>query len=73
VVDAHGDTLRTTRIYNEGVGEVLAETDGLTAVYRFKGDERYVRAKITSSKRHVDPLSGKLMGMEMAWVQPVFR
>lgn len=41
-------------------GRVLSETSENTAVYKFKGDEGYVRAKIFES-------NGKL-----AWTQPVF-
>ena len=40
-------------------GKVLSEANGLTAIYTFKGDEGYVRAKIIES-------NGRY-----AWVQPV--
>lgn len=73
VIDANGDTLRTTRIYDERVGEVLAETEGLTAEYVFGGDERYVRARVVSSRPHIDTTTGRTIGQETAWLQPVFR
>lgn len=73
VVDAQGDTVRTTRRYDEGVGEVLAEVEGVVAEYRYAGDERYVRAQVTSSQPHVDPTTGKVLGVQQAWLQPVFR
>jgi hypothetical protein len=41
-------------------GRVLAESYGVSAAYTIKGDESYVRAKITDS-------DGK-----QAWTQPVF-
>ncbi|MDG1050824.1 MAG: hypothetical protein P8M11_02485 [Planctomycetota bacterium] len=50
------------------VGEELAATDGPAAEYRFKGDELYVRAQVTSSRLHPKPyLEGD---REMAWTQP---
>ena len=55
------------------VGEVLAEVTGDVASYAFRGDERYVRATITSSAPHVDPISKLVLGRQMAWVQPVVR
>ncbi|WP_129778002.1 CehA/McbA family metallohydrolase [Peristeroidobacter soli] len=44
-----------------GGGRLLAEVTGLNPAYRFKGDERYVRAQIIDS-------NGR-----RAWTQPVFR
>ncbi|HSJ32706.1 MAG TPA: hypothetical protein VK933_14790 [Longimicrobiales bacterium] len=73
VRDADGDTVRTTRAYDDGVGEVLAEVEGVRAAYVFRGDERYVRARVISSLPHVDPTTGKTMGSQKAWLQPVFR
>ncbi|HEX6308482.1 MAG TPA: hypothetical protein VFZ69_09865 [Longimicrobiales bacterium] len=72
VVSADGDTVRTTRKYDEGVGAVLMEVEGNTAEYGFRGDERYVRAKVVSSEAHVDPTTGREIGMESAWVQACF-
>jgi hypothetical protein len=59
---------------NGRVGEVLLEVDGLTAEYKFKGDERYVRAKVVSSRQKSDPVSRRrLAEKETAWIQPVLR
>ena len=41
-------------------GKVLAESTGNPAVYQFKGDEKYVRAKVYESNA------------KMAWTQPTF-
>jgi hypothetical protein len=73
VVTAAGDTLRTTRTYSEGVGAVLAEVEGPRAEYVFDGDERYVRAKVISSKRRIDDAAVHAGAAETAWLQPVFR
>lgn len=73
VIDADGDTVRTTRTYDDRVGMVLAETAGLTAEYVFTGDERYVRAKVVSSRPHIDTTTDRTIGWETAWLQPVFR
>jgi hypothetical protein len=55
-------------------GEILAEVAGPFARYRFKGDERYVRARIVSSRPHLDAIGGELLEPnQRAWVQPVFR
>lgn len=67
-----GAPLRTTRRY-AGVGEVLAEVEGASAEYRFTGDERYVRAKIISSAPQIDPTTSRIIGVQTAWIQPVFR
>ncbi|HSJ06933.1 MAG TPA: hypothetical protein VK936_09530 [Longimicrobiales bacterium] len=71
VVTAAGDTLRTTRIYGDGVGAVLAEVERTRASYTFVGDELYVRARIDSSLPHVDPTTGNVLGTQRAWTQPV--
>lgn len=52
-------TRYVTRFIGEN-GRLLAEVPGLSPRYRFKGDERYVRASITDS-------DGR-----RAWTQPVF-
>lgn len=57
------------RRYSRDVGAVLAESAGTSATYVFRGDEIYVRAKITSSKPKAN---GSVAGEnECAWVQPV--
>jgi hypothetical protein len=64
-----GMPLRVTRRYSRDVGEVLAVVDGPRAEYRLKGDEIYVRARITSSRPKDNP--GRPGEMEMAWTQPL--
>ncbi len=41
-------------------GQVLATSNDVVSTYRLRGDERYVRAKVTDS------------GGFVAWIQPVF-
>lgn len=68
VKDDKGEVLRVTRRYSEDVGRVLQSSKGVRATYKFKGDELYVRARVTSS-RHKSPIviAGE---MERAWTQP---
>ena len=69
VTNAHGHQLAVTRLYSSGIGAVLAEQRGTSAFYTCKGDELYVRARVTSSKLMENPvLPGE---PEMAWTQPV--
>ena len=60
-----------TRLYDDSIGEVLYETTDNPAVYPFKGDEIYVRAKVTSTKLKSDQFQEG--DLEMAWTQPVVR
>lgn len=53
-----GDTAYTTRFIGHG-GKVLLETGENPAVYRIRGDERYVRGRVADSNGH------------LAWTQPV--
>jgi hypothetical protein len=64
-----GQTLRTTRRYSPSVGAVLATVTGPTASYTLRGDELYVRARVTSSKVKANP--SQPGEPERAWVQPV--
>jgi hypothetical protein len=57
------------RRYSRDVGAVLAESTGTSATYVFRGDELYVRAKVTSSKPK--PNASVAGETECAWVQPV--
>jgi hypothetical protein len=66
---ANGIPLRVTRRYSPEVGAVLATVDGPEAEYTLKGDEVYVRARITSSRRMDNP--GQAGEFERAWTQPV--
>jgi hypothetical protein len=62
-----------TRRNSEDIGVTLAEVQGTSAEYKFRGEERYVRAVVISSKRHVDPIPGTLLDFEKAWIQPVMK
>lgn len=53
------------------VGEVLLETQENPAIYRFRGDELYVRAVVESSRVHPNPY--RAGDHEMAWTQPFAR
>lgn len=69
VTDESGTTMRTTRQYSADIGKVLAKVEGASASYKLKGDEIYVRARITSSKLKADPYrEGEV---EVAWTQPL--
>jgi hypothetical protein len=50
-------------------GEVLAEAEGPSPSYAFRGDELYVRATVVSSRRHPNGYAPD--DFETAWVQPV--
>jgi hypothetical protein len=69
VVDDKGAVVRATRRYSSQVGEVLRRVEGATGRYDFTGDELYIRARVTSSKRHPNP--SEPGDFEQAWVQPV--
>lgn len=58
-----------TSLAGLAVGEVLAESRGPAATYRFRGDELYVRATVVSSRPHPNGYSPG--DHESAWVQPV--
>ena len=51
------------------MGKVLAIKQGVKVQYDFNGDELYVRAKVTSSKKKKNPYSEN--ELETAWLQPV--
>jgi hypothetical protein len=66
---ADGSEPRVTRRYSADVGMVLAAVKGPKAEYVLKGDELYVRARVTSTKpMKSSPVGGEV---EMAWTQPV--
>jgi hypothetical protein len=72
VLDEEGKEIPdTNRKYSEQIGEVLLETSENPAVYLYKGDELYVRAKIVSDKEQENPFAEG--DVEMAWTQPVIR
>lgn len=52
-----------------GIGEILGQSKSLEPSYKLNGDELYVRAEITSSKKMANPfVAGE---HERAWLQPV--
>lgn len=54
---------------NTGIGEIFATVSGNSASYRVPEDALYLRASVTSSRRHPNPsYPGQ---MEKAWIQPV--
>lgn len=61
----------TDHKWNKHIGRVLATATvpSGTLTYNFTGDEVYVRARITSSRKHPNP--GEVGEFERAWVQPV--
>jgi hypothetical protein len=66
---AKGDAIRVTHRYSADIGTVFATVRGTTARHALKGDELYVRARVTSTKRKENPYrEGEF---EQAWVQPV--
>lgn len=69
VLDEHGSTLRATRQYSPQLGQVLATVHSPQATYRFTGDERYVRARVTSDRYMANPPAGR--EYERAWTQAV--
>ena len=66
---ASGAKLRVTHRYSDDIGQVLATIKGPRAVYRLKGDEIFVRAKIISSKLQKNAITPN--ANEMAWTQPI--
>ena len=59
VMDAKGGEMRVTRRYSADVGAVLASERGARAEYRLRGDELYVRARVTSSREQQrSPVAG---------------
>ena len=50
-------------------GEVLQESMGASATYKFAGNELYVRATVVSTKAH--PNGYEKTDVQTAWVQPV--
>ena len=69
VTDAEGKPLRITYRYSDDIGQVLQSSTGNSATYKFTGDEYYIRARVTSSKKHPNP--SEVGDLEQAWTQPV--
>jgi hypothetical protein len=69
VRDASGKEIRTTRRYSDEIGTLFKSVESERANYRFGSNDLYVRARITSTKKHPNP--SELGDLERAWVQPV--
>jgi hypothetical protein len=69
VTDSHGRVVRTTHRYSDDVGETFLRISGTEGRYQFSGDEYYVRARVTSSRKHPNP--SEPGEFERAWCQPV--
>jgi hypothetical protein len=60
---------RVSLQYGDRVGETLQRVEGARARYVAKGDEIYVRARVTSTRLHPNPFAKG--DREMAWTQPL--
>jgi hypothetical protein len=69
VVGKDGKEIDTTRKYSEDIGKEFAKSTGTKATYQFSPDDLYVRAVVTSTKKHPNP--SEAGEFERAWVQPV--
>ncbi|MGE3317053.1 MAG: hypothetical protein AB7O26_18205, partial [Planctomycetaceae bacterium] len=69
VLDKDGKEMETTRKYSADIGKTFATVSGTQATYQFTPDDLYVRAVITSSKKHPNP--SQPGEFERAWAQPV--
>ena len=69
VVDAKGNEVNATRLYSADIGRTFKTVNGTKASYQFSGDELYVRAIVTSTKKHPNP--SEVGEIERAWAQPV--
>ncbi len=67
--NAAGEMLRVTHRYSPEGGVVLAESKSQQPVYTLEGNEIYVRARVTSSKRKANP--SEEGEFESAWTQPL--
>ena len=60
---------RASLRYGDDIGVVLSTQRGTQARYVARGDELYVRARVTSTKAHPNPF--REGDLEMAWTQPI--
>lgn len=68
VTGANGKPIPATLRYSDDIGTVFKKVTGTKASYDFSGDELYVRALVTSSKKHPNP--SEPGEFERAWAQP---
>lgn len=69
IKDPKGRELPLTRKYSDDIGQLLKTVEGDVAEYQFSPDDLYVRARITSTRKHPNP--SEVGDFERAWVQPV--
>ena len=70
VTDAGGEPVPgATRRFEPEIGRVLQTTQENPAVYRFRGDELYVRARVRSDLPQPNPI--REGDLQTAWTQPV--
>jgi len=69
VKDASGREIRVTRRYSKEIGTLFKSVEGAEARYQFASHDLYVRARVTSTKKHPNP--SEVGEFERAWVQPV--
>lgn len=69
VLDDKGIAVATTLRYSPAIGEKFASVNDSKARYEFRGDEIYVRARVTSSAVHPNP--SEPGEFQRAWVQPI--
>jgi hypothetical protein len=69
VKNAAGKEIRATRRYSSDIGMLFKSVEGEQAHYRFGKNDLYVRARVTSTKKHPNP--SEIGDFERAWVQPV--
>jgi hypothetical protein len=67
--DKNDNELTVTRRYSSDIGQVFKSVNDVTATYDFTGKELYVRARVTSSRKHPNPSAAG--EFERAWTQPV--
>ena len=69
VLDKNGKEIRATQRYSDDIGKVLKTVEGRQASYELQGNEIYVRARVTSTRKHPNP--SEIDDFEQAWIQPV--
>ena len=69
LLSGNGLPLRVTQRYSGDVGRILKTVHGTRAEYRLRGDEWYVRARVTSTRPVENP--GQRGELQRAWTQPL--
>jgi hypothetical protein len=68
VLGMDGQPADVTKRYSDEIGKVVASSIDAKPSYKFTGQERYVRARVTSDKPHPNPYQKG--DTELAWTQP---